>query len=71
MSLQVDKAGKYVTSEVAKFMGGSCRSVISQLNIAHRALELFREDGVHLSEMGIEIFLANIKGMLGDVQEPE
>lgn len=58
---RVDKARRYVNREVAKFLAALGGSVISHPAIAYGAPELFSEDGVHLSDLGADVFLADIR----------
>lgn len=50
-----------MNSEMDKFRGGIVGLLISHQSIAYRAPELFREDRVHLSDLGADTFLADIK----------
>lgn len=48
------KVSRYVNGEVTKCIGGIGRLVNSYPDIAYGELELFREGGVHLSELGAD-----------------
>lgn len=59
-----------MNTEVAKFIDGIGRSVISHGDIAHGAPQLFREDGVHLSDLGVDRFWPILKKSIVDVWKP-
>ncbi|KAH1184419.1 hypothetical protein KIL84_015035 [Mauremys mutica] len=57
----VSKARRYVNREVATFLGTIGGTVISHPGIVYGAAELFREDGVHLSNLDAVMFFTDIK----------
>ncbi|KAJ7327114.1 hypothetical protein JRQ81_016873 [Phrynocephalus forsythii] len=61
---QMDKARKGVNKEVARAFRNSLCSVTQQPEIRFSHPELNRQDGVHLSDLGLEIFLRDLQGSL-------
>ena len=66
----VNIARRKLNREVCRAKGEGLESVIGHPEIQANRPELFRHNGVHLSDMGLEMFLTNIKGgLLLELQE--
>ena len=61
---RVNTARRRVNREVCRAVCDDLGLVIGYQEIHADRPELFRQDGVHLSDRGLEIFLADIKGGL-------
>ena len=60
----VNKARRSVNREVGRAVCGSLGQVIGHHRIRLDRPELYRPDGVHLSEHGLDVFLEDVKGGL-------
>ncbi|XP_078518210.1 uncharacterized protein LOC144782794 [Lissotriton helveticus] len=60
----VDRARKKVNSEVSRCCRGLGFSRISHRDIKFESVEFFRDDGVHLSRVGMELYLLEIREVL-------
>ncbi|KAJ7319852.1 hypothetical protein JRQ81_019363, partial [Phrynocephalus forsythii] len=58
---KMHKARKGVNREVARVVSSELGSVIWHPEITARRPELFRPDGVHLSDIGLELFLDDFR----------
>ena len=62
---KVNKARRQVNKEICRGVSkGGLGSVINHRRIQISKVDYFREDGVHLSEAGLDIFLDDIRGGL-------
>ena len=62
---KVNKARRQVNKEICRGVSkGGLGSVINHCRIQISNVDYFREDGVHLSEAGLDIFLDDIRGCL-------
>lgn len=66
----VEKARKRVNLLVKNLVLSFGGCVIRHLNIRARETNLYRYDGTHLSDLGNDIYLNNIKGALEYFQKP-
>ncbi|XP_020644458.3 uncharacterized protein LOC110076555 [Pogona vitticeps] len=60
----VNTARRRVNREVCRFVCSGLGSVIGHQRIQMNKSEFFRKDGVHLSDLGLDVFLEDIKGGL-------
>ena len=61
----MEKARKRVNLAVQNIVLGVGGYVIKHNNIRARNINLFRNDGTHLSDIGINVYLNTIQGALG------
>uniref|UniRef100_A0ABM5FV92 SGNH hydrolase-type esterase domain-containing protein n=1 Tax=Pogona vitticeps TaxID=103695 RepID=A0ABM5FV92_9SAUR len=68
----VNKAQRSINREVGRAVCGSLGQVIGHHRIRLDRPELYRPDGVHLSERGLDVFLEDVKGgLLCELQQLE
>uniref|UniRef100_A0ABM5FH18 SGNH hydrolase-type esterase domain-containing protein n=1 Tax=Pogona vitticeps TaxID=103695 RepID=A0ABM5FH18_9SAUR len=60
----VNRARRGVNREVCRGVCNGIGSVIGHHNIQAGGLQMFRSDGVHLSDEGLEVFLEDVRGGL-------
>ena len=58
----IERARKRINSAVNKFVKNDGHCVIHHPNIRAREKNLYRFDGTHLSDIGVDIYLNNIQG---------
>uniref|UniRef100_A0ABM5FLU4 1-alkyl-2-acetylglycerophosphocholine esterase n=1 Tax=Pogona vitticeps TaxID=103695 RepID=A0ABM5FLU4_9SAUR len=64
VALEVNMARRNVNREVCRALCKGLGSVIGHHRIRFDRPELFRRDGIHLSDLGLDVFLEDIKGGL-------
>ncbi|XP_053168255.1 uncharacterized protein LOC128352078 [Hemicordylus capensis] len=64
--LSLEKARRKISAAIGKVVLAAGGSVVRQPDIAARFPELFRPDGVHLSEKGCDLYLHNIREVLAE-----